>query len=170
MEESEMNEKRIYMVLMELARDTRLQEMSQYMQHGDTSVYKHCIAVAYESLALADRYHIKTDKLKLIRGALLHDYFLYDWHEHDKSHCLHGFRHPFTAARNAKRDTSLSQIEEDIIRKHMFPLVPVPPKYKESIIVCIADKICSTYETTHRDLKSPLYQKADHMIDKVQKK
>ena len=33
----------------------------------------------------------------------------------------------------------------------MFPLTPVPPAYRESYLVCLADKICSSYETLHRD-------------------
>ena len=28
----------------------------------------------------------------------------------------------------------------------MFPLTFKPPKYKESVIVCIVDKFCSIYE------------------------
>ena len=33
----------------------------------------------------------------------------------------------------------------------MFPLTPTPPTTREAIIVCIADKICSTYEVFARD-------------------
>ena len=29
----------------------------------------------------------------------------------------------------------------------MFPLNLTPPRYRESILVCIADKICAVYET-----------------------
>ena len=41
----------------------------------------------------------------------------------------------------------LSEREQDMIRRHMFPLNPVPPRYRESWILCAADKICSTGET-----------------------
>ena len=30
--------------------------------------------------------------------------------------------------------------------RHMFPLNPTPPKYKESVVVTCADKICATRE------------------------
>ncbi len=45
------------------------------------------------------------------------------------------------------RDFTLTDIEKDIIKKHMFPLTPIPPVHIESWIVCIADKICSAGET-----------------------
>ena len=41
-----------------------------------------------------------------------------------------------------------NEIEKDIIAKHMWPLtLRHVPKYKESIIVTMVDKYCSTKET-----------------------
>jgi uncharacterized protein len=82
-----------------------------------------------------------------VRGALLHDYFLYDWHVPAPEHNLHGFSHAGAALKNAKRDFEINRLEQDIIEKHMFPLNIRPPKYRESIIVCLADKLCATKET-----------------------
>ena len=62
---------------------------------------------------------------------------------------LHGFTHPSVAFKNASKSFELSNIEKDIIIKHMFPLTPVPPHFKESWIVTIADKICSIMEILH---------------------
>ena len=95
----------------------------------------------------ARRFRLNIDEKSLIRGALLHDYFLYEWHEKDKSHRLHGFYHPSTALRNAKEDFDLNPIEENMIARHMFPLTPIPPRYKEAWILCLADKYCATVET-----------------------
>jgi uncharacterized protein len=39
----------------------------------------------------------------LIRGALLHDYFLYDWHKGKNRKKLHGFRHPGIAVKMQNR-------------------------------------------------------------------
>lgn len=50
----------------------------QFIQHGDTSVYSHCVAVAYVSLWFSYRLHISVSKQSLLMGAFLHDYFLYD--------------------------------------------------------------------------------------------
>lgn len=88
----------------------------------------------------------------LIRAALLHDYFLYDWHDWDNgTHRLHGFTHGKTAMRNAIRDFKLNQIERDSIEHHMFPLTPYPPKYIEGYLVTAADKISATKETLSFD-------------------
>ena len=65
----------------------------------------------------------------------------------DKSHRLHGFTHPYVACRNAEKEFLLNNIERDIIKRHMFPLTPVPPRYKESWIVTAADKLSASYET-----------------------
>jgi uncharacterized protein len=85
----------------------------------------------------------------LIRGALLHDYFLYDWHVTDNSHRLHGFFHAKKAWKNAMQDFDLNEVEQDMIIRHMFPLNPIPPKYTESWILCCADKLCSSGETVN---------------------
>ena len=119
----------------------------QFIQHGDTSVYSHCVAVAYVSLWFSYRLHLSVSKQSLLMGAFLHDYFLYDWHKIKTKGLPHGFSHPKTALFNAKRDFSINEVEENIIRRHMFPLTAVPPKYKESLIVCLADKICAVTET-----------------------
>lgn len=75
-----------------------------FIQHGTMSVHAHVISVAHASLAMAgrlERLGIRIDRASLIRGALLHDYFLYDWHDPDPSHRLHGFTHPFVALARA---------------------------------------------------------------------
>lgn len=116
------------------------------IQHGKVSIYEHSLGVACLSIYLASWFGIEVDKKSLVRGALLHDYFLYDWHYHDKNNRLHGFRHAKRALNNASLEFFLNPVERDIIERHMFPLNIKPPKYRESIIVCIADKICTVME------------------------
>ena len=145
------NEEEFFRILKEVKKESRLQETDQYLQHGVTSVYRHSLAVAYFSCYLAEKMHLKVRTREMIRGALLHDYFLYDWHEKSKDHRLHGFTHPARALKNAEQIFDLTPVEKDIIKRHMFPLTPVPPAYRESYLVCLADKICSPYETFHRD-------------------
>ena len=129
----------------------RMDEMSTYTQHGNTSTLAHSVAVAYYSLAFARKLHIHCDERSLVRGALLHDYFLYDWHDHDAApDSWHGFTHPRHALDNAERDFDLDDVERDLIVHHMFPLVPAPPRTREGLIVSLVDKVCSTYEVFGR--------------------
>ena len=93
---------------------------------------------------------LRVDERALVRGALLHDYFLYDWHDPDPSHRWHGFFHPQTALKNAERDFSVGDTERDMIAHHMFPLVPRPPRCRESALLCLADKLCALRETLRR--------------------
>lgn len=124
--------------------------MRKFVQHGDTSCLLHSIAVAYYSLKLVNCFGVKCKKRELVRGALLHDYFLYDWHDGVKGRGLHGFTHPSASLQNADRDFILTDTERDIIKKHMFPLTVLPPKTREAWIVCLVDKLCSAYETVCR--------------------
>lgn len=125
----------------------KMKREKTFVQHGKCSVYRHSVAVAIMCLHLVERYHIKVDRRALVRGALLHDYFLYDWHEPLLKNKIHGFTHPFTALKNAEKDFDIGKIEKNMISSHMFPLVPVPPKYREGAVLCIADKLCALNET-----------------------
>ena len=127
-----------------------IQIQKQCLQHVNRTVFEHSLAVSLMCLTIIEFLHLKLNERRLIRGALLHDYFLYDWHVKDKSHRLHGFRHPYFALENARKEYELDPVLEDMIVKHMFPLIPIPPKYKESWVLCIADKICASKETILR--------------------
>ena len=118
-----------------------------FFQHGTVTVYDHSVAVALMCLRLAWLMHLKTDTRALVRGALLHDYFLYDWHIKVKGRPLHGFWHARFAMANAQRDFGLSQIERNMILSHMFPMNKTLPRYRETVLLCTADKICATRET-----------------------
>ncbi len=134
----------------ELLKNEQLFEMNQYIQHGSTTTFTHCLIVAYYSYMIALLLPLKFDTRSLIRGAMLHDFYLYDWHIPHKSHRLHGFKHPNFALCNACRHYKLNFIEKDIIKKHMWPLtINNIPLYRESLLVCLIDKICSLAETLH---------------------
>ena len=134
-------------IFKEIVNDEKFLREKEFMQHGTTSVYEHSIYVATTCMKIVDKFNLKVDKDSLIKGALLHDYFLYDWHVSDKSHRLHGFTHPRASWRNAKRDFGLNKKEENMILSHMFPMGPKIPMHKESWILTIADKYCATRET-----------------------
>ncbi|MDD4546469.1 MAG: phosphohydrolase [Oscillospiraceae bacterium] len=121
-------------------------KMDSYKQHGRTSCLRHSLAVSYYSFVVCTKLHIRFDTAALIRGGMLHDFFLYDWHNHDQAHRWHGFIHPKVALKNAQEHFDLSERERDIISKHMWPLTPWFPCFRESLIVCLVDKVCSVAE------------------------
>jgi len=150
------------------------QRMKQFTQHGTTSVFEHAISVTKYSVLMAiyledSPLHIKVDRKSLVRGALLHDYFLYDWHEKSENRRgLHGFTHPSIACENAVRDFNINPIEQDIIKHHMFPLTLVWPRSLEGWIVCLADKWCATCETFKVDISSYVLYRVNFHYQLVQ--
>ena len=130
----------------ELCEKGQLELMGQFVQHGSVSTLAHVVRVAQTSLKMAGALKLNVSEQELVRGALLHDYYLYDWHT--TSNKGHAVNHPLIAARNAQHDYGLTPKERNIIEAHMWPLPPNRvPKSKEAWLVCAADKWCSLGET-----------------------
>ena len=122
-----------------------VQAMRDLTQHANINCLEHCIFVSYISFLICRR--MRWDFNAAARGGLLHDLFLYDWHEKDSHEGLHGFTHPQAALENASKLCELSAVEQDIIAKHMWPLtLRKIPKYRESFVVSSADKLCALAE------------------------
>jgi uncharacterized membrane protein len=135
----------------DLLADERVRSMAN-LGHHDDSVLHHSLTVSQVSFALAKKYDC--DAVSTARGAILHDFFLYDWRTDRVAH--HATGHPKTALRNAKARFVLNPIEEDIILKHMWPLTRGFFRYRESFIVSLVDKIVSAREVTNMDFSDLL--------------
>ena len=85
----------------------------------------------------------------MVRGALLHDFFMYNWNDPASMRPLHGFTHAREALSNAQKQFELNEIERDVIKKHMFPLNIALPRYRETALVSAADKISAVLELVH---------------------
>jgi uncharacterized protein len=130
----------------EILETPEMQSTKQFVQHGKVSVFSHSVAVAEYSLKFAKKMRLRVDSRSLVRGALLHDFFLYDWH--DDWDLLHGFKHPKMALKNAGKQFKLNKKERNIIRKHMWPMTMLNiPTCREAWLVCAVDKYCSLLET-----------------------
>ena len=142
---------KIHQILKQYQEDSKVQSMHGFVQHGRTSTYEHCMNVVKLSFWINKHLHLSANERALLTGALLHDFYLYDWHEKSTWHRWYGFSHPSRAWKNARRHFPMGAKEENIIRSHMWPLIPWQiPKSREAVIVCLADKCCSLYETTAR--------------------
>lgn len=134
-----------------------VQQMKNYRQHYDSSCYSHCLEVAYLSYLFCKKYNL--DYVSAARAGMLHDLFLYDWrHSKKRLHLqrFHAFIHPQISLENASKLIDLNDKEKDIILKHMWPVTFFSfPKYKESFIITITDKI-SALKSFHRYYKKRL--------------
>ena len=140
-------------IIKDIKENQTVKEMKNFKQHYNTSCYDHCVNVAYISYKICKK--LKLDYKETVRAAMLHDLFLYDWRKRqDGRKGLHAFTHPKTSLENAKKLFELSEKEQDIILKHMWPLTVKLPKYPESYVVTVADKYsaicesCSHYRDT----------------------
>lgn len=116
--------------------------------HHNSSIYEHAKIVSYLAYRLCK--YLNLDYTSAARGALLHDFFLYDWRNHDEPDLArdkyHGVAHPKIALNNALKNFTLNDLEKDIIVKHMWPLTLIPPRYQESYIVTFTDKYVASRE------------------------
>ena len=127
-----------------LLENPTVQALSLYNHHRGKTRLEHVQEVAWTSFLISKKFskRISMDSRAIIRGALLHDLFFYDWLREGPR--FHGLRHHNIALKNARKIISLSKIEEDIIKKHMWPLTVIPPLYSESFLVAMVDTYCST--------------------------
>jgi len=132
-----------YSYVEDLINDEVVLQMKNYIQHGTTTCFQHCVNVSYYNYLLCKFFRLNCRDAA--RAGLLHDLFLYDWHT--EKHPTHGFTHPAAALANAKRYFELTDRESDIIEKHMFPLTPKLPRYKETVVIILVDKYCGLIET-----------------------
>ena len=129
-----------------------VQRMKDYIQHGRVTTFDHCESVARLSYSIDRKLHLHSDMKVLLYGAMLHDFYLYDWHADDGgAHRLHGFRHAEKACSNAEHYFGVDSRIQQVIRSHMWPLnLTKIPCSREAWVVCIADKFISAYETFFR--------------------
>lgn len=138
-----------YMELIEdLLKNKDLMMLEDITHHHHTTRLTHSLFVSYVSYRIASRFNC--DKRAVARAGLLHDFF----HEGREEIVAmekgsHNFVHPKIAVENAASITELSELERDIILKHMFLCTRCGlPKYKESFIVTCVDKYCAISEVS----------------------
>lgn len=110
--------------------------------HGITR-YIHSMRVARNVYKVSKKLNL--DYVSATRAAILHDFFTNE--EFGSNHGLiQGVVHPDIALANAKGEFKLNKIEENAIAAHMFPLCMTLPKYKESWVLTLVDKVVAIYE------------------------
>lgn len=115
-------------------------KLKNYRHHGNITTYSHSIKVAYLAYLKAKKKKLKINYQELIRAALLHDLYFYDWHDRNNGVHLHGLFHPKKAANNAKRLYNINKNERRHMIHHMFPLTLIPPTTRAGWLICLSDK------------------------------
>lgn len=121
-----------------------VKKLANYTQHVHSTRLEHSISVSYYSYLLAKKWG--GNAKATARAGLLHDLFYYDWRTTKFDEGTHAYIHPRIAVKNAEKITDLSDLERDIILKHMWGATIAPPKYKEGYIVTFVDKYCAVKE------------------------
>ncbi|GAA0352858.1 HD domain-containing protein [Alkalibacterium iburiense] len=139
-----------YMALVEdLLENEDLLKLDEITHHRYTTRLIHSIFVSYVSYRIAKRFNLNVRAVA--RAGLLHDFF----HEDREQIAAmkkgsHNFVHPQLAVENASTITELSDLEKDIILKHMFLCTTTGlPRYKESFVVTCVDKYCAISEVAN---------------------
>lgn len=124
-------------------------ESDGWRHHGGTTVYMHCVRTAWCVYRLGTWLHVRALR-SCVRAAMVHDMFGYDWQGRRAPRGLSGPRHAIwhgaAAVRNMTGKVVLDDNQRDAIRKHMFPLYPIPPAHVEGWLLTLADKITATEE------------------------
>ncbi len=116
--------------------------------HLCTTRFQHCINVSYYSYIICRRFGL--DSRSAARAGLLHDLFHYNRKAYNasrsKGSLSHSSMHSLLAAENASKHFGISDLERDIIEKHMWPATKQLPKYKEGYVILLVDKYCALLE------------------------
>ena len=120
--------------------DERIVRMKDIQMHRGSNCYIHSFKVAKLAIKRALR-HNKGDLYVILLGAILHDYYLYDWRTDKSKMKSHITNHPYVAAENAERDFGIHEPIKRVIKSHMWPFnIAEFPKTKEARIISLADK------------------------------
>ena len=127
--------------------DEKILRMKDISMHRGSNCYLHSFKVTKKAIKKSlNRKDINLEVVLI--GAILHDYYLYDWRKDRSKLKKHGKNHPSVAIENAIRDFNISEDVKGVIKSHMWPLnIKEYPKSKEAKIVSIADKAVTIGES-----------------------
>ena len=154
-EEEALNNKEYMEIVENIMQNQEFIKRKEYKHHGEKSVYDHSIEVSYLAYKISKK--LRLDYYSTAIGGILHDFYYEDWHLAPKEKNIlkkHGFTHAKQALNNTKKifPQYLNFKTQDIILRHMFPLNLIPPKYLESWIVSLSDKIVSMDLLKNKDM------------------
>lgn len=145
------NDKKYKNIVKSILRDPNF-KMTYNIEHHGISRMEHSLKVSYHAYKIARKMGL--DYEAVAKGGLLHDFYLEGDERSGTRRFLDTFTHPKKALITATKYFNLSEMEKNIIVSHMFPIYLSFPKYKESVLVNLVDKVIGGYEM----LKKVKYQ------------
>jgi len=130
-------------IVKDIFRNVEFKKLYNIEHHG-ISRMEHSIKISYYSYKIAKK--LGMDYVSVARGGLLHDFFLDGDERTGKRKFLDTFSHPKRALSTSIDNFCVNEIEQNIIVSHMFPIYFSLPKYKESLLVNLVDKIIGAKE------------------------
>lgn len=153
-----------FKITKEVLLNDEFQKRKYFMHHHNLTVWDHSILVSFKAFKIAKT--IGADERVCALAGLLHDFYQQAWlYSEDLAQIddgkyvreigvkkplfrMHGFTHGADAAENYVK--FFPHLEDkkitDSIKKHMFPMTIVPPKYIEGYILTSVDKLNSMKE------------------------
>lgn len=129
--------------------DEKILRMKEIKMHRGSNCYEHTFKVVKRAM-----HHVEISSKKNINseivlvGAILHDYYLYDWRVDRSKRKGHGNNHVQRALENASKDFNISPEVKEVIGTHMWPInIKNYPKSREAKIVSISDKMVALCES-----------------------
>ena len=140
--------------------DEKILRMKKIPMHRGSNCYIHSFKVTKLAIKRAIR-HKKGNLEVILLGAILHDYYLYDWRVEKEKRNEHIYKHPYIAIENAIRDFGIHEPVRKVIETHMWPFNFTHfPASKEARIITLADKtiyikeiVCSSRYKKKREQK-----------------
>lgn len=153
-----------YIIVEDILRNPEFQKRKLFMHHHNLSVWDHSILVSFKSFAFSKKFGANAYVCAV--AGLLHDFYSQAWistpeleslengryttlmKEKKPWYKMHGFTHAKDAALNYVK--YFPELEDkritNSIKRHMFPLNIIPPRYMEGYIITIVDKLNSVRE------------------------
>lgn len=126
----------------DIVNNKKYQELKKEFHHG-INRYDHSMRVARVTYKLSKKMGL--DYVSATRGAMLHDFFKDEEYGNVKGITKYKV-HPHIACYNANQEFELNEIEQDVIKSHMYPINTNTPSFKESWLVNSIDEGVSLYE------------------------
>ena len=150
--------------------DEKILKMKEFSMHRGSNCYEHTFKVVKRAIRHVGRSTKKNINPEVVLiGAILHDYYLYDWRVDRSKLKGHAKNHVQIALENASKDFNISPEIKEVIGTHMWPInIRNYPKSREAKIVSISDKMVALCEAlTSKRYKNKKREKYLSYISKL---